>query len=144
MPKDLSYANIDTAMTANSDLKVPSEKAAKSYIDTTVSALKSYVDTSVSAKQATLTKAAIVGAANQITCSVNTQSVIGANVTISLVDSPIVNNITISNSLVIATLSTVSAQTSSGTTGTIKWDNENLYICVATNTWTKVATTTSW
>lgn len=164
MPRDLTYGHVDTdgTMAGNSDKKVSSQKA-----------LKTYVDTQVATKEATLTKGRIIGvspmtasnnsgsvigadvtvsiatlgiiigAANQITVSDNSGSVIGGNVTVSLVSSPIVDSIVATTSVRIATSCTITTSTTSGVTGTIAWDSSNLYICTATDTWVKT-TLSSW
>lgn len=85
----------------------------------------------------------VIGEANQITISSNSGSVIGGNLTVSLETTVSVQAIAATNRITIP-FGTVSTQTSSGVTGTIQYDNENIYICTATDIWAKASTTTSW
>ena len=55
----------------------------------------------------------------------------------------ITTNSTLTASQGITTLGTAPAtSTSTGTTGSIRWDNGFIYVCVATNTWKRVAIAT--
>ena len=85
----------------------------------------------------------VIGAENQITVSSNSGSVIGGNVTVSLETTVTVQAVSATGQLRIP-FGTVSTQTSSGVTGTIQYDNANIYVCTATDTWVRTATTTSW
>ena len=50
---------------------------------------------------------------------------------------------TINGNLAISTNHTPSSATATGTTGTILWDSNYIYVCVATNTW-KRASLSTW
>ena len=123
MAKDLSYKNISTSTTLseNSAYLVPSQKAAKSYIDT-----------QVATKEDTLTKGMVIGAANQITVSENSNSVMKSNVTISMVSDPVVDSISCNNYAKILAATTVSLSTATGATGTIYWNSESIFVCIGT------------
>ena len=46
------------------------------------------------------------------------------------------------DTLVLTTSKTPSSATDTGTTGQIAWDSDYIYVCVATNTWKRVAIST--
>lgn len=46
------------------------------------------------------------------------------------------------NKIIISTSQTPASASAAGTTGTICWDANFIYVCVATNTWVRVATAT--
>jgi len=53
-----------------------------------------------------------------------------------------VNTVTCNNSLTISNTRTPSSASASGTKGTIAWDANYIYVCVANNTWKRAALTT--
>ena len=53
-----------------------------------------------------------------------------------------VNGTTKTSSLIITSNSPPASNTATGTKGTINYDNDYLYICIATNTWKRVALST--
>ena len=53
-----------------------------------------------------------------------------------------INGTTKTSSLIISTNSPPATNTSTGTKGTITYDNDYIYICIATNTWKRVALST--
>ena len=55
----------------------------------------------------------------------------------------VANTLTVSNFRIIAS-NPPASNTSSGVAGSIAWDSTHLYVCVATNTWARVAITTVW
>lgn len=55
--------------------------------------------------------------------------------------SPSLTNLTLSGNLIVATQTPASAA-ATGTAGTIAWDSSYIYVCVATDTWKRVAIST--
>lgn len=52
-------------------------------------------------------------------------------------------NVNVQGSLVLANVYVPTANTSTGTAGQIAWDNEHIYICIATDTWRR-ANISTW
>ena len=57
---------------------------------------------------------------------------------------PYLGNIIVQGNLIIANSYVPTSNTSSGIAGQIVWDNNNVYICVATNTWKRAALTSTF
>lgn len=70
------------------------------------------------------------------------QDTIHADGGIDVTGNATVSNLVSTDKLRIVSSSTPSSATDTGTTGTIRWDSNYIYVCVATNTWKRVAIST--
>ena len=70
------------------------------------------------------------------------QDTIHADGGIDVTGNATVSNRVSTDKLRIVSSSTPSSATDTGTTGTIRWDSNYIYVCVATNTWKRVAIST--
>lgn len=80
----LSYLDIDNTLVGNSDAKVSSQKAVKTYIDTGLSTKSPTSHNHSGTYEPVLTKGNLSGTASQISVSGGTGAVIGSGVTLSL------------------------------------------------------------
>jgi hypothetical protein len=71
--------------------------------------------------------------------NVNATTVTGTQVTVTNVNATTVTGTTVSTTTMIVGTGTPATSGAAGTTGTIKWDSNKLYVCVATNTWKSAA-----